>query len=116
MRRPASILSEGAGACPTPTPVRSTLIALAIAFAAIIGAASFAEAQTVQITTNVSVNSSWGPTGTVVGTVFWVKNTIAVNGGVTLNIQPGVVVKFSSGANLQVNGTLKCIGTAVSNV
>ncbi len=73
-------------------------------------------AQVVQITSNIASNTSWGPTGTVVGTVFWVRNSIAVNSGVTLNIQPGVVVKFDVSRGLTINGNLKCIGTPGQNV
>ncbi len=73
-------------------------------------------AQVVQITSSIASNTSWGPTGSVVGTVFWVRNSIAVNAGVTLNIQPGVIVKFDAGRGLTINGNLKCIGTPGQNV
>lgn len=38
-----------------------------------------AHAQTVQITSNVTTNTTWGPTGTVVGDIFWVRNSIGIN-------------------------------------
>jgi len=79
-------------------------------------AASAASAQVVQITSNVSANSSWGPTGSVVGTIFWVKNSISIDAAATLNIQPGVIVKFNPGCQLTVNGRLKSIGTGASNI
>jgi hypothetical protein len=78
--------------------------------------ASAAAAQVIQITTNIAANTSWGPTGSVPGTVFWVRNNIAINAGVTLNIQPGVIVKFDQSRTLTVNGNLKAIGTAPSNI
>lgn len=73
-------------------------------------------AQVVQITTNVAVNTTWGPTGTVVGTTFWVRNSMAINAGVTLTIQPGVVVKFDNSRSLTVNGTLTAIGTVADTI
>ncbi len=78
--------------------------------------ASGAVAQTISITSNVTSNTTWGPTGTVVGSTFWVKNSISVSAGVTLTIQPGVVVKFSPSAQLAVNGALQAVGTAGSNI
>lgn len=44
-------------------------------------AATVAHAQTISITSNVTTNTTWGPTGTVVGTTFWVKNNISINAG-----------------------------------
>ena len=73
-------------------------------------------AQIVQITTNVSVSTTWGPTGTVVGTTFWVRNSMAVNAGITLTIQPGVVVKFDPSRSLTINGTLTAVGTVVDSI
>jgi hypothetical protein len=116
MRRLAFFGTPGAGIRLAPSAFRPTLVALAIILSASLGTALIAGAQTVQITTNVAVNSTWGPTGTVVGTVFWVRNSIAVNSGVRLDIQPGVVVKFDPGRNLTINGTLKAIGLAPSNI
>jgi len=86
------------------------------ALAFLLALASPAAAQVVQINSNIAVNTTWGPTGTVVGSTFWIRNTIAVNAGVTLNIQPGVVVKFDGGRQLVMNGTLRCIGTAVDSI
>lgn len=75
-----------------------------------------ASAQVVQITGNVTTNATWGPTGTVVGTTFWVRNSIAVNSGVTLNIQPGVVVKFDQGRQFVINGKIRAIGTVTDTI
>jgi hypothetical protein len=79
-------------------------------------AAPPALAQVVQINSNISVNTTWGPSGTVVGTVFWVRNSIGVNAGVTLTIQPGVVVKFDASRSFTVNGALRCIGTGPGSI
>jgi hypothetical protein len=78
--------------------------------------ATGASAQVQSITTNVSVNTTWGPTGTLVGTTFWIKNSIAINAGVTLTVQPGVVVKFAAGTYLLVDGALQAVGTAPSPI
>lgn len=75
-----------------------------------------ASAQTISITSNVTTNTTWGPTGSVVGTTFWVKNNITITSGVTLTVQPGVVVKFNPGCQLAVNGALQAVGTAGSNI
>ena len=73
---------------------------------------AMALAQTVPITGNVTTNTTWGPTGTVVGDIFWVQANVAINAGVTLTIEPGVIVKFDLSRQLTVNGTLSAVGTA----
>ena len=75
-----------------------------------------AAAQVVQVVANVAANTTWGPTGTVVGTTFWVRNNIAINAGITLTIQPGVVVKFDNSRSLTINGTLSAIGTVTDTI
>lgn len=69
--------------------------------------------------------ASLTPTGTAVTTisgeidrdtiwfagVFYVNNNLTINTGVTLTIQPGVVVKFGTNKNLTVYGTLIAKGT-----
>jgi hypothetical protein len=77
---------------------------------------SSALAQTVNISSNVTTNTTWGPTGTVVGTTFRITTNIAINSGATLTIQPGVVVKFNGGTQLAVNGALQAVGTIGSNI
>ena len=90
-------------------------VLLALTVAALLHAAT-ASAQAVNITTSIATNTTWGPTGTVVGTVFWVKNSININSGVTLTVQPGVIVKFASGAYLDCFGGLQAVGTAGSPI
>jgi hypothetical protein len=91
--------------------VRALLTALAV----VLVHATVASAQ-VNITTNIASNTTWGPTGTVVGTTFKVNNSIQINSGVTLTIQPGVVVKFASGAYLNCIGALQAVGTSGSPI
>lgn len=48
---------------------------------------------------------------------YIVQGTLTVNSGVTLTIEPGVVVKFqSTTSSLVVNGTLQVNGTSTTNV
>lgn len=91
--------------------VRSLLLAAT----ALMLTAGLAAAQ-VSITTNITTNTTWGPTGTVVGSTFWVKNSISINSGATLYIQPGVVVKFNPGCYIAVVGGLRVMGTNAQNV
>ena len=75
-----------------------------------------AHAQTVQITSSITTNTTWGPTGTVVGDIFWVRNSIGINPGVTLTIEPGVIVKFDLFRNLTISGTLTAAGTVGNEI
>jgi hypothetical protein len=88
---------------------------LAILFATLVSAGA-ALAQVVNISSSVTVNTTWGPTGSPAGTLYRITTPIAVNAGVTLTIQPGTIVKFNAGTYLTVNGTLIANGTAVDNI
>ena len=60
----------------------------------------------------ISENSTW----TVQGSPYCVSNSIEVNSGIILTIQPGVVIKFSPGAALQIDGTLIAQGTPANAI
>jgi parallel beta-helix repeat protein len=45
------------------------------------------------------------------GSPYVVQSYISVNGGVTLTVQPGVVVSYNTGAHMDVYGTLYAVGT-----
>ncbi|MBI2023369.1 matrixin family metalloprotease [Candidatus Giovannonibacteria bacterium] len=64
------------------------------------------------ITSNVSSNTTWDTSGSV----YIIQNSISINSGVTLTIEPGVVVKFKSGVALTVSGTLDAQGTSTSTI
>src|SRR5437899_6346739 len=96
--------------CQEVPAMRAVRLALLI----LVLGASPAFAQVVNISSNVTTNTTWGPTGTVVGTIFRITNSISVNSGVTLTIQPGVIVKFNSSLSLTVLGTLTANGTSGS--
>lgn len=43
---------------------------------------------------------------------YIITGRITINEGTTLNVEPGVVVKFGAGVNLDVNGSLRAVGSA----
>jgi hypothetical protein len=60
----------------------------------------------------VSASTTW----TAASSPYLVAQTVTVNAGVTLTIQPGVVVKFGGGTGLTVNGTLSAVGTTSQHI
>lgn len=58
-----------------------------------------------EVTTDITVDTDWD------NGVYWVKNSIDIDNGVTLTINPGVVVKFASDADIEAYGTLNAQGT-----
>lgn len=57
-------------------------------------------------------NTTW----TVSGSPYIVTGNVVLFSSATLNIDPGVVVKFDSAACLEVRGTLKAIGTVTDTI
>lgn len=84
-------------------------------FLCVVGAllpGSFALADT-SITSNITASTTWSNESGV----YIIENSISIDSGVTLTIDPGVVVKFrSSSVSLTVNGTLDAQGTATSSI
>ncbi len=66
--------------------------------------------------TNVSGYILSNTTWTVANSPYIVTGNILVNNGVTLTIEPGVVVKFDTTKTLQVDGELIAIGTAQNRI
>lgn len=60
----------------------------------------------------INVNTTW----TLANSPYLVTSGVTVNAGVTLTVEPGVVVKFNSDRWLNVNGTLLAVGTTVSPI
>ena len=60
----------------------------------------------------ISANTTWSTGG---NPYHVIGNTLVVN-GVTLTIEPGVVVKFDTGKVLQIDGELIAIGTVVNRI
>lgn len=61
---------------------------------------------TISGNTNISGIISTNTTWTLTGSPYIISGNVLVNNGVTLTIEPGVVVKFNRGFSLQVNGVL----------
>lgn len=81
-----------------------------IALLAVLLLPAVASAQTVVITSSITTNTTWGPTGDVVGDIFWVQANIQISPDDTLTIQPGVIVKFGLGTIFTVSGVLTAQG------
>jgi plastocyanin len=64
-------------------------------------------------TGTLSANETWN----AVDNPHFIDGSVIVPAGVTLTLQPGVIVRFtSSSGRLQINGTLNAIGTAAHNI
>ena len=73
------------------------------------------EAQATNVSSNVTTNTEW----TVAGSPYVITAAISVNSGVTLTVDPGVVVEFENWnylGYLTVNGTLLAAGTSASPI
>ncbi len=57
------------------------------------------------ITANITVPTTW------TAGVYWVKNNITVNSGVTLTLAPGVIVKMAPSTQIAVTGSLSVQST-----
>ena len=57
-------------------------------------------------------NTVWSPSGNP----FIVTGNTVIFDGVTLTIEPGVIVKFNSGTGLELRGKLIAIGNATNNI
>ncbi|MBK7761833.1 MAG: T9SS type A sorting domain-containing protein [Bacteroidetes bacterium] len=62
--------------------------------------------------TSPTVSGTW----TTSGSPYIINNIISVNGGSSLVIQPGVIVKFKAATKIVVNGSLQAIGTASQKI
>ena len=60
----------------------------------------------------ITVNTTW----TLANSPYLVTDTVTVNPGIILTIEPGVVVKFYAGKNLVINGALTAIGTTENRI
>jgi hypothetical protein len=56
----------------------------------------------------IGTNSTWD----VTDTSYYVRDNIVIGIGSTLTVTPGVIVKFHSGRELDVNGALHALGTS----
>jgi hypothetical protein len=71
-----------------------------------------AEASTVNISSDVTTNTTWYNTN-----VYVLSGNVAVSSGVTLTIEEGTVVKFDGGSTrLRINGTVIADGTSADKI
>jgi hypothetical protein len=61
---------------------------------------------------NVSANSTWN----VTDTSYYLRGDVLVNVGVTLTINPDVIVKIGGDRSLFVDGALRALGTAADPI
>src|SRR5688572_25715251 len=73
-------------------------------------------ASTLNAQTNVSGLISTNTTWTPAGSPYIVKGNTLVFNGVTLTIEPGVVVQFDTTKTMQIDGELIAIGTAQERI
>ncbi|MDI6802492.1 MAG: right-handed parallel beta-helix repeat-containing protein [Bacteroidota bacterium] len=78
----------------------------------IIGFNNISFAQDTPINGTISTNTTW----TLANSPYRVVGNVTVNTGVTLTIEPGVVVKFDSTLSITVNGTLLANGTPTVSI
>jgi len=62
--------------------------------------------------TNITNNISTNTTFTAANSPYVIVNSVEVSPGITLTVQPGVIVKFNSGTYLHVRGTLNANGAS----
>jgi len=62
----------------------------------------FSQANAIDVSENISADTTWG----TVDSPYTVTTDVIVNSGITLTIDPGVVVNFLDNTALTVNGTL----------
>jgi hypothetical protein len=65
--------------------------------------------------TNIGGVISANTTYNLAGSPYTVTSTLSVNSGVTLAVQPGVVVRFNNGVGMTVNGTLSANGATFTS-
>ncbi len=73
---------------------------------------SFISIPVTYVSGTISSDTTW----TYANSPYIVDGNISVNTGVTLTIEPGVVLKFKQNNILTVNGTLNAIGTATEPI
>lgn len=66
--------------------------------------------------TNVGGSIDTDTTWTAAGSPYIATGNVLVNSGVTLTIEPGVIVKFDPGKSLQIDGTLIARGISTQKI
>ncbi len=65
------------------------------------------------LTGTISTNTTLDTVG---GAIYEVTGNVTVNSGVTLTIDPGVVLKFNLNLGLTINGELQAVGTSIAPI
>jgi len=65
-----------------------------------------------EVSGNIAANTTWS----LAESPYLVVGDVTVNAGVQLTIEPGVIIKFESGADLFINGILDAEGTADQHI
>ncbi len=64
-------------------------------------------ADVIIVDSNITVDTTW-----VTGNVYVIENDVSILTGISLFIEPGVIIKLKDDASLLVDGNLQAIGTA----
>lgn len=82
-------------------------------FVVLSGGPTAAQAGGCDVNGTIEVDATWRPTTC---TPYLITSTVVVAPGVTLTVEPGTQVKFSTGTSLEIQGTLIAVGTAEDRI
>jgi hypothetical protein len=92
---------------------RGALLLLLLTLIGALGPSPASAAGPTSVSGTITVNTNW----TLADSPYVVTNAVTVVSGVTLTVEPGVVVKFNGqGQEINVDGTLRAIGTEISPI
>ena len=89
--------------------VYPTIVAVlfAVTISTLLHTSTHAAPSVIVVSGNISVSTTWTS-----GNIYYVTRDTTVVAGVTLKIEPGVIVKFRSNSGLIIDGKLEAMGTA----
>jgi hypothetical protein len=64
------------------------------------------------ITNNITSNTTW----TKADGPYTIKTSISISNGVTLTIEPGIIIKFDNGTSITANGKINAVGTSADSI